>query len=125
MSFPTGLLLLRALYDCCDSASLFCSHWRGDHNKPTEMLLEPSTNKSREKAAIPNLTFHVFACTLFFFQTLPQTEKFSCGQPLHFEPAPIFPQAQAIRTIQISSYHNAVVKAASALLYSLYMGAAC
>lgn len=91
MSFPTGLLLLKALYHCCDSAALFCSHWRGDHSKPTETLLEPSANKSGQEAAISNLTFHVFACVLFCFQTLPQTEQYSCGQHLHFEPAPILP----------------------------------
>lgn len=67
MGFPTGLLLLRASNNCCDSAALYRSHWRCDHSKPTEMLLEHSgKKKSREKAAVPNLSFSVFACTLFF-----------------------------------------------------------
>lgn len=80
------------------------------------------TSKTREQAVTPNLTFHVFAWPLFFFQTFAQIEKFSCGQHVHFEPAP---QTQAARTIEVSSLRNAGVKAASALLHSSYMGAAC
>lgn len=86
MTFPTALLLLRALYGCCDLAALFYSHWRGDHST-TETLLETITSKAREQAVIPNLTFHVFAWALFFFQTFTQIEKFSCGQHRHFVPA--------------------------------------
>lgn len=124
MRFLTSLLLPRALYYCFGSSALFCSHWRGVHNKPTENLLEPSTKKSSGKAAIPNLTFHVFSCTLFFFQTTPQTEKFSCANVCVFNQPLFFPQAQAIRTICISSHHNAGLKADSVLFCSLYMGAA-
>lgn len=88
MTFPTALLLLRALYGCCDLAVLFYSHWRGDNSTPSEMCLEIMTSKTREQAVTPNLTFHVFAWPLFFFQTFAQIEKFSCGEHVHFEPAP-------------------------------------
>lgn len=87
MTFPTALLLPNVFYGCSNLATLFYSHWRGDHSRVTERLLETITSKRREQAIIPNLMYLVSAWASFF-QTSAQIEKFSCGQHMHFESAP-------------------------------------